>query len=114
MKRLRAFLESIAFAGLKPGGQRTQGAQFKWLGPLRRPVERYLAGGVQSDPLYLTNRTVGQKILSWSVIAVPCLVLAIAVGVALSSLLDPPDVKPAKELSAKEVAAKLLPNLDDN
>ena len=114
MKRLREFLESIAFAGLKPGGQKAAGSQLKWLGPLRGAAERFLAGGAQSDPLYLTNRTGGQKMRSWSLIAVPCLVLAIAVGVALSSLLDPPEVKPVKELSAREVAAKLLPDLDRN
>ena len=112
MKRLLAFLESLVFAGLKPGGQKTQGSQFKWLGPIRGPLERFLAGGANSDPLYLTNRTLSRKIRSWALIAVPCLVLALALGVTLSRLFDPPASKPPKELSAKEVAARLLPNLD--
>jgi hypothetical protein len=114
MKRLRAFLESIVYAGLKPSGQKTQEPQLKWLGPLRSPVERFLSGGAQSDPLYLTNRTLGQKVKSWSLVVVPCLVLALVIGVALSSLMDPPETKPQKELTAKEIAAKLLPNLDKN
>ncbi len=113
MKRLRAFLESIVFAGLKPSGQKTQAPQLKWLGPIRGPIERFLAGGpAPSDPLYLTNRSMSKKMRSWALIAVPCLVLAIAMGIALSKILDPPEVAPAKELSAKELAAKILPNMD--
>ena len=112
MNRIRAFFESIAFAGLKPAGQKTQGPQLKWLGPLRGPFERFLAGGAQNDPLYLTNRSLGRKMRSWSLVALPCLVLAIAIGVALSTFLDPPEVKPVKELTSKEVAAKLLPDME--
>src|SRR6266540_3760121 len=98
MKRLRAFLESIAFAGLKPSGQKAQGRQLRWLGPLRGPMERFLAGGATSDPLYLSNRTLSQKMRSWALIAVPCLVLAVAIAIALSTLLDPPETKQVKEL----------------
>jgi hypothetical protein len=111
MKRVRAFFESIVFAGLKPGGPRPHETEPKLPGAIRGPLERFLAGGSPSDPLYLTNRTPGQKIRSWSLILVPCLVLAIAVSIALNTFLDPPEVKPAKELSSKEVAAKMLPNI---
>jgi hypothetical protein len=112
MKRLREFLESIVFAGLKPGGQKTESRSLKWLGPLSGPIERLLSGSAPSDPLYLTNRSTGQKVRSWLLIGIPCLVLVAGVGIALSNLLDPPEVKPQKELTAKEVAAKLLPNMD--
>ena len=113
MKRLRAFFESIVFAGLKPGGgPKTKGAELKQPGTFRTLLERFLAGGPQTDPLYLTNRTFARKMRSWSLVAVPCLVLAIAVGAALSTFLDPPEVKPAKELSSREVAAKMLPNME--
>jgi hypothetical protein len=112
MKRVRAFFESIVFAGLKPGGPKTHETQSKPPGAIRGTLERFLAGGSQPDPLYLTNRTLGQKIRSWSLILVPCLVLAIAVSIALNTFLDPPEVKPAKELSSKEVAAKMLPNME--
>ena len=43
----------------------------------------------------------------------PLLILVGGVGLSLSSILDPPESRPAKELSPAEVAAKLLPNLKD-
>ncbi len=112
MKRIRAFLESIAFAGLKPGGQAAPKPEFGWLGPLRGPVERLLSGTAPNDPLYLSNRTSGQKLKSWSLIGIPCLVLAIGIAVTLSNFLDPPEIKPAKEPTAAEITAKLLPNVE--
>ncbi|MCU1235954.1 MAG: hypothetical protein JWP63_3921 [Candidatus Solibacter sp.] len=115
MKRVREFLESIVFAGLKPSGQKTDAAQMKWLGPLRGPVERLLSGGpAPTDPLYLTNRPLSHKLRSWALVAVPCLLLVIGIGYTLSSLMDPPEAKPQKEMTAKEVASKLLPNVDPN
>jgi hypothetical protein len=113
MDRIRKFLESIVFAGMKPGGQTAPKRGLAWLGPLRGPVERLLSGGpAPTDPLYLTNRTLGQKLLSWSLVGIPCLVLLAGIGITLSSLLDPPEPKPAKELTAAEITAKLLPNMD--
>ena len=113
MKRIREFFESIVFAGLKPGAQTAPKPQLAWLGPLRGPVERLLSGGpAPTDPLYLTNRTLGQKVLSWSLVAIPCLLLLAGVGYTLSSLIDPPAPPPVKELTAAEITAKLLPNMD--
>jgi hypothetical protein len=113
MKRIREFLESIAFAGLKPGGPTAPKQELRWLGPLRGPVERILSGGpAPTDPLYLTNRTLYQKLKSWSLIGIPCLVLALGIGATLSTLLDPPEAKPVKEPTAAEITAKLLPNLE--
>ncbi len=111
MNQLRKFFESIVFAGMKPGGQTAPKTQLRWLGPLRGPVERLISGPAISDPLYLTNRTFLQKLRSWSLIAIPCLILAGAVAVALS-VLDPPAPPPAKEPTAAEITAKLLPNMD--
>jgi hypothetical protein len=111
MKRIRQFLESIAYAGMKPGGQKTETQQLKWLGPLRGPVERILSGPAPSDPLYLTNRPMSHKVRSWMLIGIPLLVLIAAIGATLA-LLEPPEVKPEKQLTAKEVASKLLPNMD--
>jgi hypothetical protein len=113
MKRLRAFIESIVFAGMKPDAQRVQpGPQWKGLGRLSGPVDRLLSGGLApTDPLYLSNRSLGQKIRSWSLIGVPCLVLLGGIAFVLSSLMSPPDVKPAKELTASEIAAKMLPEM---
>src|ERR1022692_93808 len=113
MKRILAFLESIVFAGMKPGTQTAPKRQAAWLGPLRGPVERLLSGGpAPTDPLYLTNRSLGRKLLSWSLIGIPCLVLLAGIGYTLSNLIDPPLAKPAKELTAAEITAKLLPNMD--
>jgi hypothetical protein len=114
MKRLREFFESIAFAGLKPAGQKTEARKLKWLGPLAGPVERMLNGPTPTDPLYLTNRTMAQKAKSWVVIGIPCLILAAGVGVLLSNVLNPPEAKPLVEPSAKEVGEKILPNIDKN
>jgi hypothetical protein len=112
MKRIREFLESVVFAGLKPGGQTAPKRQLKWLGPLGGPVERLLSGGAApSDPLYLTNRTPTQRLKFWSLIAIPC-VLALGVVFMLSRHLNAPEAKPVKELTAAEITAKLLPNMD--
>jgi hypothetical protein len=113
MKRILEFFESIAFAGMKPGSQAASKPRLKWLGPLRGPVERLLAGGhAPTDPLYLTNRSLTQKLKSWSLIAIPCLVLAVGIAVILSSFLNPPEAKPTKEMTAAEITAKLLPDMD--
>jgi len=89
-----------------------QNPRLGWLGPLRGPVERLLSGGpAPTDPLYLSNRTPFQKMKFWALIAIPCLVLAGAIAVTLS-ILDPPAPAPAKELTAAEITAKLLPNMD--
>jgi len=107
MTPIRKFLESIVFAGMKPGGQAAAGPQFKWLGPLRGPAERLLSGGpAPNDPLYLTNRTVGQKLKSWGLIAIPCLILVGGIAYVLRSL-NPPETAPAKEPTAAEMAARL-------
>jgi hypothetical protein len=111
MKRIREFLESIVFAGMKPGGQTAPKRQLTWLGPLRGPVERFLSGGpAPSDPLYLTNRSPTQKLRSWSLIVIP-LVLILGVGYKLSRSLNPPAAPPSKEMTAAEITAKLLPNM---
>ena len=112
MKRIREFLESVAFARMKPGAQTAPKGQLQWLGPMRGPVERLLSSPAPTDPLYLTNRTLGQKLKSWSLIGIPCLVLFGGIAITLSSLLDPPEAKPVKELTSAEITAKLLPNMD--
>lgn len=112
MKRIREFFKSIAFAGMKPGGQAPRKPQLMWLGPLRAPFERLLSGGpAPTDPLYLTNRTLARKLISWSLVAIPCALLAVGIGVTLSKLLDPPQTTPPKAPVAAEPASKVLPDL---
>ncbi|MEO8596741.1 MAG: FxLYD domain-containing protein [Candidatus Solibacter sp.] len=113
MKRIREFFESIAFAGLKPSGGSAAGPKKKtWFSPVQERLERHLAGGpAPNDPLYLSNRTMSQKMRAWSLIAIPCLILAIGIGVTLY-VLEPPEAEPVKQFTAAEIAAKVLPNMD--
>jgi len=110
-KRIQQFLESVLFAGLKPG---RQSAPKQEPGPVRSYVDRFLSGGQPTDPLYLTNRTPGQKLKSWSLIAIPCLMLAVGISVVLSNLIDPPPATPLKPPTSAEITAKLLPNLNQD
>jgi hypothetical protein len=110
MKRIRAILESIAFAGMKPGAK-SGASKNKQPGPLGGSIDRFLSGSAPSDPLYLTNRRLHQKMRSWILIGAPCLILAAGIGLALSSLIDPPKAKEITEPTPKEVAEKILPNL---
>ena len=107
-KRIREFFESIAFAGLKPDAQSARKRELKWF----QPIERILSGSAPSDPLYLSNRTAGQKWRSWSLIAIPCLVLAVGVWVAWSNLISLSADKPFKAPTKGEITAKLLPKID--
>jgi hypothetical protein len=107
MNPIRKFLESIVFAGMKPGTQTAPKPQLKWLGPLRGPVERFLSGGpAPTDPLYLTNRSLTQKFRFWSLIAIPCLILVAGIAYTLRAL-NPPETKPDKEPTAAEITARL-------
>ena len=97
---------------MKPGGQAAPKRNLRWLGPLRDPMERLLSGGpAPTDPLYLTNRTPAQKLKSWGLIAIPCVILAVGVAVTLSNFLDPPEAKRAPEPPPGQITAKVLPNM---
>lgn len=117
MKRLREMIESVVFAGLKPSGGRPQSPtppppDTRW-NRLRERIDLWISGGAApSDPLYLTNRTTAQKLRAWSVVAVPLLILAGGIILTLTIMGSRSEIKQARELSPAEVAAKLLPNLD--
>jgi len=102
----------MAFAGMSRGGGPRQTQGMKWLGPLLGPVERFLSGGRSNDPLYLTNRSLSQKIRVWVMVAVPCLLIIGFVALALSrKFFDPPDTAKARDLTPAEISRKILPNL---
>jgi hypothetical protein len=109
--RFRQFIESVLFAGLKPGGRSTSGGM-RWLGPLRAPFERFLSGPSSADPLYLSNRTLGQKLKLAAVVAVPALLVAGGLMLALSS--RTPGTGPGVEPTAAEINQRILPHLDKN
>jgi len=115
MKRLREKIEAIVFAGMKPG-QKPQAATTSDTptGRLRARIGNWILGGpAPSDPLYLSNRTMGQKLRAWTVVAVPLVIVIGGVGLLMSRYLNPPDAKPPAEPSPAEIAAKMLPNLSN-
>jgi hypothetical protein len=105
----RKFLESIVFAGMKPGKAKVESGRIRWLGPLRDPLERFLSGGRQQDPLYLSNRTFSQKLMGWLKVGAVLLVAAAVVVFALVKYQGAQQAPAA--LSPAEAAAKMLPNL---
>jgi hypothetical protein len=112
LKRLRQFVDSIVFAGLKPDAHREPAKRTRWLGPLPGLLDRMLNRPAPSDPLYLSNRTFDQKMKLAVLIAVPCLIVVGGVLLLLSNIFQANDTGPAAEPSAAVLAAKLLPNID--
>jgi hypothetical protein len=115
-RRLRGVIESIVFAGMKPGGPAVQTQRLRWLGPFRQPVERLLSGGsAPLDPLYLTNRTFVQKARVPLLVGVPCFVAAGLIALGLNSYFVKKAPTPKYDLSLAEraaAAAKMLPDID--
>jgi hypothetical protein len=112
--RFRQWIESIVYVGMRPGQPGRPVAppdHYRWLGPLRGPVERFLSGGpAPSDPLYLTNRTVRQRVKSAAIIVIPFIFVAVFVGLAAGDYFKKKAPLQAPELTAAEIAAKSLPN----
>ena len=102
--RFQNFVESIVYAGMKPGAKPAQGA------PAAKPglFARWFSGPAPSDPLYLTNQTFGQKARRLLLILAPLVVVVVGVIVAIG-ILSPKTTKAPKELTPAEVAAKVLP-----
>jgi len=107
--RFRKVLESIAYVGMTPGAARTPDSprKLRFLAPL----ERFLSAPSLSDPLYLTNRTFGQRLTRLLLILIPMVVVVAAVVVALGYF-APKTARPAKEMTAAEIAARVLPDFD--
>jgi hypothetical protein len=112
LKRFRRFIDSVVFAGLKPGAPREQAKRLRWLGPLRGLLERVLLRPAPSDPLYLSNRTFDQKVKVGLVIAVPCLIVVGVTALGLSHFFQAKGPGPASEMSGAELAKRLLPGMD--
>jgi hypothetical protein len=110
-KSFRQIVESVAYAGLKPGVPRSQARRVKWLGPLRRPIERLLNARGSDDPFYLTNRTLEQRVGFWLLISIPCVVVAAGIAFGVLGFIQKRDA-PAQELTPAQVAARMLPDLN--
>jgi hypothetical protein len=88
---------------------------------IAKRLERFVGGSSLDDPLYLTNRTSGQKVRTAVLIGTPVLAICVLVYLALTKEFDRPSARQrnadiaatskAKEPTG-EITAKVLPNLD--
>jgi hypothetical protein len=107
LNRVKNIFESIVFVGMKPGARSAEGgpaAEQGWF-------TRLLNGPSQSDPLYLTNQTPGQKARRVFLMASPMLVV-IAGGLIAIVVLSPKTAKAPRQVTAAEVKAKVLPEFN--
>jgi hypothetical protein len=109
-KSFRHKMESIVFAGLKPGAPASQSTRVRWLGPLRDAMERLVSGSGSNDPLYLTNRTWLQHIRLWVLLAVPCLAVVGVIAFFMFGNVQRRDPAP-KQTTKAELAARMLPEI---
>src|ERR1051326_43752 len=98
---------------IDPGGRYRVMKFLDRVDSIARRIERFVSGSAPSDPLYVSNRTFGQKIRVVVLIGAPVLALAVLLGLALGSYFDTP---PAQQASGSkeptgEITAKVLPHL---
>ena len=105
--RFRNIVESIIYAGMKPGARSAEGA------PAANPglLARLLAGPAPSDPLYLTNQTFGQKSRRILLMVSPVILVLAGVFVAVA-IFGPKSDKAPREVTAAEIRAKVLPDFN--
>jgi hypothetical protein len=88
------------------------------LDEVAKRFERLFSGNTPSDPLYMTNRTVGQKVRMGLLIGTPVLAIGVFMALALNNYFDPAPSPEKLEAAAAgkqptgEIAAKVLPNMD--
>lgn len=118
-KRIKDKFESVAYAGLKPttpGASKEVPVATTAFGRFRDKVDKLLAGPGASDPLYLTNRTLWQKLRPILVISLPILVLLGGLGLGLMNILglNKPYQPPPPSMSSAEIARRSLPVLNQD
>ena len=109
MGKLRQLFESLVYAGMKPRGPGSEPA--KPTSAWRQRIEQWISGPANMDPLYLSNRTIWQRIRAAAVVVVPVVLLVAVLFVAWSDVFKTKDVK-LRDLTPAERAARLLPNFD--
>jgi hypothetical protein len=104
LNRLKTIFESVVYAGMKPGARSAEGT------PTAKPgfFARMLNGPSQSDPLYLTNQTSGQKARRILLMLSPML-LVIVGGLVAIKVFAPKTTSAPRALTAAEVRARVLP-----
>jgi len=111
--RIRSFIESLVFAGLKPsGGVSGSPRPPRRFGWLRDKIERFLSGGRSDDPLYLSNRTWKQRVALGLMVAMPLALILGAIALLYTNVFRP-KAPPLKEPTAAEKIAHLLPDLQN-
>lgn len=85
LNRVKKLFESIVYAGMRPGAQ--------------------------SDPLYLSNQTNGQKARRVLLMSSPMLVV-LAAGLVAIVVLSPKTTRAPRQVTAAEVKAKVLPEFN--
>lgn len=110
MGKLRQLLESLMYAGMKPRAPGGEPARPKSAWRLR--LERFINGSANQDPLYLSNRTIGQQIRTAAVVVVPVALLVAVLFVAWSDVFRSKEAPKLKELTPAERANRLLPNFN--
>jgi hypothetical protein len=112
VKRIKAIIDSVIYAGMKPDMNRTQPAGPRRFGALRDRLDRFLNGGSgPSDPFYLSNRTTGQKFRFGAMIATPIVILIACLGIVLANVFDAGNSQHIVEKPTAQIAAELLPNI---
>jgi hypothetical protein len=115
LKRIKQFLEGLAYAGLKPqGGRPAQASEQPKSTGIGAWFEGKLSMSGPSDPLYLSNRTPGQKLKSWAIVGVPVALVLAGVGLVLFGAFDKPApiTPPPPGLTSAQMAEKMLPDLN--
>ena len=122
-KGLKQFFENIAYAGLKPqGGKPAEGSEAaaapaptpKGLGAIASWVDRKLNAAGPADPLYLSNRSLAQRMKVWIVMGLPVVLVLAGVGLALAGFFgkDSTIAPPPEGLTNAQLAEKMLPDLN--
>jgi hypothetical protein len=109
-KRIKEWFESMAYAGLKPTTPGAPAQQPKEMSSWRMKLERFLAGPATSDPLYLTNRTLWQKIRPYLVVGIPIGILLGGLTLGLMNIFGAKKgfQTPPPSISNAEIAKKSL------
>jgi len=80
---------------------------------VRAWVDRWLNAPTDADPLYLTNRTLGQKLRLWILVGVPCLAMGVLVWIGLTGRFAPEAPPAAPAVAPAKAASRLPATLDD-
>lgn len=110
-KSFRQFVEKVVYAGMKPGVKPSETRRMRWLGPYRAILERFLSSAAPNDPFYLSNRTLGERARFWALVALPVIVVAAVIAWGVLGYIELHDKEPV-QLTAQQIAAKMLPDLN--